>query len=189
MTTVHRWTAFSALILACLLHSGSSMAGNNGIVRFPGVLSSADAPNKRYAVYNVDYDDRTPHHEILLRNTNDNSSTKLMSYNRSIGVLWSPNSKAFFVNDHGGSDYTDCLVFVLNGGIKKTGLKDLLRQQHGANRSVFGNHHVYVEGTRWKDEHTIRLKVHGYGDVDPNGFAIYYSFRLKDGNLVPAKGP
>jgi hypothetical protein len=88
------------------------------------------------------------------------------------------------INDYGGSDYSTCLVFSFAEQGTRVDVLEELRVKMGSDRSIFGNHHVYVECVGWVGNDKVKVKVSGYGDVDPDGFTRIYehpiggSFRL-----------
>lgn len=51
----------------------------------------------------------------------------------------------------------------------------------GDNKSTFGNHHVYIESVKWLSENKVKIKISGYGDIDPEGFTLWYEYTFGDG--------
>ena len=49
------------------------------------------------------------------------------------------------------------------------------------NKSVFGNHHTYIVGTEWFSQNRVKIKIFGHGDIDPNGFTLWYEYLIGDG--------
>jgi len=116
-----------------------------------------------------------------LKDLKNKTNEKLFSYNRYVDVLWSPKGTGLIVNDHGGSDYANSIIFLFNGVRKSIDLKATLLKTMSENKSIFGNHHVYIEGVEWLDENRVKVKISGYGDIDPNGFTLWYEYTIGDG--------
>lgn len=147
--------------------------------QFPG-LSEASSPDGRYVLRNVDIEkDGEFNHQLILRDTKTNTEKTIYSYGRRVDALWSEDSKGLIINDHGGSDYTNCIIFRLEKEIKKHDVKELLtRKSIKYKKSIVENHHVYIEGIRWVTNKTIKIRITGYGDVDPEGFSMWYEYTI-----------
>ena len=87
----------------------------------------------------------------------------------------------FIINDYGGSDYSEPIIFIANNPDRAIYVRKQLQEQMGNNASIFGNHHVYIVGAEWLSDKSIKIKIYGYGDVDPNGFTLWYEYILGDG--------
>lgn len=154
---------------------------NMNLTRFPGERSEITSPNGRYILYNINTEKAKPYHTLFLKDLKKKTDEKLYTYDRYIEVLWSPKGTALIVNDHGGSDYTNSIIFLLNDWKKKIDVKEQIRLRMGNNKSIFGNHHVYIEGIEWIDENNIKIKIYGYGEVDPDGFTLWYEYKIGEG--------
>ena len=179
MTANANKTWFIAIsIILCL---ATFVMAKEKLTRFPGEISQISSPNKTYLLSNIDDDKSPPYHTLFLKDLKNNTNEKLFFYNRYVDVLWSPKGTGLIVNDHGGSDYANSIIFLLNGVKKSVDLKATLRQKISENKSIFGNHHVYIEGMEWVDENRVKVKISGYGDIDPNGFEIWYEYTIGNG--------
>lgn len=151
------------------------------LIRFPGERSEITSPSGKYILYNVNNEHYSPHHVLFLKDVIAKTEEKLLSYSRFAEVAWSPSGNALIINDHGGSDYTNCIVFLFGKEKKIIKLKEFLRQKIGDNKSIFKNHHVYIEGMKWLSENKVKIKISGYGNVDPEGFILWYEYTIGDG--------
>lgn len=160
----------------------SAIASMN-LTRFPGERSEILSPNRRFILYNIDTENTWPNHALFLKDIKEEKEKKLYAYQRYVEVLWSPQSTALFINDHGGSDYSNSIIFIFEGKKKnKTfDLREELRQNLGNHKSIFGNHHVYIESVEWLNEDKVKVKISGYGDVDPDGFTLWYEYKIGEG--------
>ncbi len=154
------------------------------VVEFPGKNGDAKSPDGRYLVENVD-SDKEPHHSLLLKNLKTGGVHSLCNYKRHVTALWSPDGQKLVVNDSAGSDFSKSLIFFVDqsGPPVDIGAKLLQSLKDPADRrSVSGNHHVYVAVTNWQGNQAVKLRVWGYGDVDPKGFSRLYLYTL-DGSF------
>jgi hypothetical protein len=164
-------------LAAMLAGKAEVWAGN-----FPQSTKHIISPNKKYAVYNINLpteDAAGNYHQLRLQDLgNGNRSEQIIyAYGRSVEVMWSPQGNKLVINDHGGSDYSNCVVFDVNTH-KYIDIEKELQQQQRYNQSLWKNHHVYISCIAWLSESTLSVKVHGYGDVDPNGFAARYEYTI-----------
>src|SRR5882762_6847684 len=97
---------FGALLL---LVAPSAMAGGNPIA-FPGRVSELSSPDGRFVLRNVD-SDQEPHHVLYLEDV-WKKSERLLAYGRHASALWCGHGQGLLINDYGGSDYSNCLLFL-----------------------------------------------------------------------------
>ena len=173
-------TIFIAELLLLFLFESLAMASER-FSRFPG-LSEISSPNGRYLLRNVDIEkDGEFSHQLILRDTKTNTEKVIYSYGRYVDVLLSKDSKGLIINDHGGSDYTNCIIVRFQKEIEMYNVKELLTSQAiKYKKSIVGNHHVYIEGDQWITNKKIKVRITGYGDVDPDGFSIWYEYTIGD---------
>ena len=98
------------------------------LVTFPGSMEIMSSPNKRYILHNVDPDKDSDRHKLILIDNVRKTKFEILSYDRSIDVLWAPDSNGLIINDFGGSDYADCIVFKLNKPKKGISIMELLKK-------------------------------------------------------------
>lgn len=161
------------LVALLLLVAPFALAGGNPIA-FPGRVSELSSPDGRYVLRNVD-SDQEPHHVLYVEGV-QHKSERLLTYGRHVSALWSRDGQALLVNDYGGSDFSNCLLFLFGAERKRIDVRERLHEQLGSNQTIFGNHHVYIEGVEWIDRSRVKVKVSGYGDVDPKGFTLFYEY-------------
>jgi len=149
----------------------------------PGHINKLASPNKRYVLVNID-SEAEPYHRLVLRDLASGKEKLLRTYARHISVAWSPNGESFFVNDYGASDFSDCYLYSPANEDKPVSIKEALKEQFGSDQHLWKNHHVYIECRKWLSETELLVRIKGYGDVDPSGFAVCYSYGLK-GSFKP----
>jgi hypothetical protein len=169
----------SALGALLLLLAPSALAG--GLIAFPGPFSEVSSLDGRFVLANVDSDE-PPYHVLYLREKAKSGQEKLLEYGRHASALWAPDGRGLVINDYGGSDYSNCLVFAVASARKHVDIRAELRKQLAGERLIFRNHHVYIEGVAWLGADKVKVKVSGYGDIDPKGFTLFYEYSL-DGSF------
>ncbi len=194
MMAVHR--TIVAIILCLFFLSWSTLAAfEKRPVRFPGERSQMESPDGRYVLINVDSENKEQilslggNHALFLQNSKTGKKEKIYSYDRYVEVLWSPNGRRMIINDYGGSDYAFPIIFSFDGNIESINVEDKVRRELADNRSIIGNHHVFIIGTEWLGEDKVKIKIYGYGDVDPKGFTLWYEYQISDKFKFIKKGP
>lgn len=81
-------------------------------------------------------------------------------------IGWSPDSRAFFVNDHISSDFESSYVFSIATIPQKLDLHAAVRHYLEPNERR-GNAHVYAHALSWIDNEHILLRVSGHSDRPP----------------------
>jgi len=146
------------------------------IVHFPE-QSQAPSPNGRYVI--IGEENRAePFHTAILEDRTLKTRRKLFDYDRHIDLLWNPDSKSFALTDYEGSDYSRCSIVFIDQSVPTIRVWDKLVEvlTHTERKSLLENHHVYIAAMRWIEAGRLKVKVWGYGEVDPSGFTRFYSY-------------
>lgn len=142
---------------------------------FPGAVTALVAPDGRYSIDNVDYDNKVPHHVLLLVFIKTKQQVRLYPYNRHVDVSWAPDSRHLFINDFAGSDNADCIIYnVLTK--KLVSVASILHKNKFANSLMNDNGHVYVTCSNWIANKGVDVQISGYGTYSPNGFSDAYKY-------------
>ena len=152
------------------------------LVQFPSAQTQAVAPDKRFAVVNVD-SDKEPYHALFLKDRQSRSRRKMLEYDRSVEVIWNPDSTAFAVNNYAGSNVGDCLIFFTNDKIAPVNVGDALldRLASGAELSTLHiSDHIYWTAVRWTSPELLKVKVWGHTDVNPvRDFQYFHVYKVQ----------
>ncbi len=178
MTTVHKNILILISIGLLTPLWSTSIEAEEVFFRLPGDRPELFSPGRKHVLYNVDAENEEPSHTLFIKNTKNEIKRKLYSYARYVDVLWSPKGTALLVNDHGGSDFTNSLIFLLEGKENFFDVKKEMKYYLQDNKHLFGNHHVYIEGVKWCGEEKVLIRISGYGDIDPKGFVLKYEYTL-----------
>lgn len=147
----------------------------------------ATSPDRRYALINVD-SDTEPYHTVSLEDRSLKTRRMVFHYDRSVDVLWNPDSKSFALTDYAGSDISACSVVDVDQKVPTIDVWEEILKRIAANerKTLLGNHHVYIAATRWEGSKTLKVKIWGYGDQNPHSFTRFYSYDL-GGHVRPDK--
>ncbi len=163
-----RSVAAMIVIATVLPISTTAVAENDvedGLVRFPGRAEPAFNAARTAALAVVSRDDVEEggdNHALLLRDMARGTDAEILTFGRSITVGWHPDGALFFVNDHEGSDKTDCRV----GRRDATGGVTWLPTRIPASVQCWnlGAHHCYRTCTAWRSTTRIEAHIVYYGD-------------------------
>jgi hypothetical protein len=139
--------------------------------------SEAASPNERYVVVG-EQNHAEPFHTAVLEDRVLKTRSKLFDYERHIDLLWNPDSKSFAVTDYEESDYSRCSIVFTDRTLPTIRVWDKLVKALTVSerKSLLENHHVYIAAVEWIGASALKVKVWGYGDVNPSGFTRFYSY-------------
>jgi hypothetical protein len=154
------------------------------IVSFPS-QSQAVSPNARYVVIGEE-NHAEPFHTAILEDRVLRTRRKLFDYDRHVDLLWNPDSKSFAVTDYEESDYSRCSIMFTDRTVPTIRIWDKLVKTltDRERKSLLENHHVYIAAVEWIGAGALKVKVWGYGEVNPSGFTRFYSYD-SDGSVKP----
>jgi hypothetical protein len=165
-----------SVVLAALLLAGRAPAAE---VRFPGHARAVDPTGRVAVVYReLSACGSENPHELSVVDLPTGTRTLLLTFPRGASVLWDSFGTAFAVTDWGGSDFSTVRVFFADRARRPVDVNEELRRTVGLAPALTGNHHVYVEAVKWQTRQTLRFRVRGYGDRDPNGFEQLFDYSL-----------
>jgi hypothetical protein len=175
---VKRFSAVAAIfVLLCLAYTWPAMAGDK-LTRYPG-SNDLHSPSGLIVLSNRDFESGDPPHLLIGHSADGRSEVFRFPYARYVEVIWSPDGRFLLINDHAGSDSANCIVISIQEGGKKIDVSGMLRG--GADRRINDNHHVFIQGVEWLGNDKILVTAHGYGEVDPGGFALSYIYEIGKG--------
>jgi hypothetical protein len=114
---------------------------------------------------------------LLLRVEATGAQRPLLAFGRSASVFWAPDGNALAVTDRRGSARSIVLLFLPD----KPGVTDLdaeLAKAFSPLPERAENSHVYLEVVRWLGPKTLRVRLRGYGERDPDGFDELFDYEL-----------
>jgi hypothetical protein len=144
---------------------------------FPGKRSQLASPDKRYVLENIEHAQEPYSDSIVLRDKTTGKSRKITDYSRSIGVIWSPDSRHFALNNHAGSDYTETTILSVDETSPKIDVQNAIEQR--SNLQDAG--HEYFGVARWLDAHRVLTYHWGHADEAHYEYCECYILDLNGG--------
>lgn len=105
---------------------------------------------------------------LFLRKTSDSKGVLLCVYQRSVDVLWSKNSKAFVINDWGGSNFADAHLYRQAGrrfSLKPLDLREALIGSDidaESEKLISNDDHNYVFVEKWESPDILIVRATGH---------------------------
>jgi len=106
-----------------------------------------------------------PNNELFLEDTSTHRKRPIAFDGYDGNSVWSPDSAAFFVNDHIASDETDSALYIAHP-FKRIDVDDAIRQFDPAAAPYFRGHR-YFYALRWLDNRTVLVRLCGHSDNAP----------------------
>ena len=129
---------------------------------FPGRADRLPSPDGQYRVRWVEARDAEHPHRLLL--SHGQESVELLSFPRSVDVLWSPDSTHLAITNRWASDESTVLVWT-DFASPPMDLLEALEMQEGQRVEHWGAHHLYLSVVRWTKTDSLELRLSGYGKV------------------------
>jgi hypothetical protein len=132
---------------------------------FPSVKDSCSDPQARRAIEWM-APSEGGRHVLWLKTISTGARTRLLEFDRSVDVLWSPTGRALAVTDHAGSN--DSMLWVFTGStlMRAISVDERLRSSLGRLPAIYNNGHRYFEAVRWMAPEVLKFRVRAY-DSDP----------------------
>lgn len=191
-TMAKRKNMLSTVIKIAFILFSTDVIAADYLISLPGKINQITSPQNNYTLYNVDYDNPIDkfenHHSLFLMNSKTHNKQKIYNYGRHVEAMWSLDNSYLSINDYGGSDFADCIIFRLdNNTYSQMSVKEQLKKYAIDNKIIFGNHHSFITCQKWINDKKVLIKADGYGGVSPNGFEIQYELDLASGIITPSK--
>ena len=143
---------------------------------FPGKATTCRSPNGQWRLEWQEAKESTPHLLLAWRVGRGGviGGVNLLSFYRSIDVLWSPQSTYIAVNDHYGSSDTNLLVVELFSTsilVVDTDFQRMLKQ-----RRYYGSGHRLFNPLRWQTDSKLVFEVKeddAEPGIEPRGVFIF----------------
>jgi hypothetical protein len=162
---------------ALVLAAAAAAAAAPAPVNFPGAAEAKD-PSGRYAIVAVAPDGYGAGvHELLLKTVQTGQTRPLLAFSRAATVYWSPDGSALAVTDRKSADASTVLLY-FSDRPGEIDLDGALQKSMGPLPERTGNDHVFLDVVRWLDGKRLRLRLHGWGTRDREGFSELFDYDL-----------
>jgi hypothetical protein len=133
-----------------------------------GLTNKLPSPDGSYVLYGVPHErgiNNGP--ELWLEDIRRGNRKMLHSIGGTLRAAWSPDSTAFYVDDHLASDSTRSYIYEFPGPRRLDIADQIIKADIEANRIAKG--HVYFEIEAWDANEAVRVYLHGHTDEPPIG--------------------
>jgi hypothetical protein len=175
---------FARVSVAALIGLLASTASQSAIAlvaeptcTFPSTTDACRSPDGRWVLRWQEATASTPHVLFAERRGNDRS-VRLLTFNRSITVLWSPDSTYAAITDRSGSSESGVLVAELSSGTV-TNAEDEMHRTLKSQPPIYANGHRYFSARRWKSNTQLTFEVWAYDAVPGTDVRATFVFDVK----------
>jgi hypothetical protein len=166
-----------ALISAIGAFGLASEAQVSNSCTFPGVQEGCRDPTGRWSIQW-----REPSagakHELWLKPIRGGAMTKLLEFNRSVDLLWSPAGRALAITDHAGSSESNLKV-ATGGTLERIeNVEEKLQASLGQLPAIFNKGHRYFEAVRWVRSDALLFRVRAYDSEPGNEYRGTFRYNL-----------
>jgi hypothetical protein len=134
---------------------------------FPGTVNACRSPNGQWILHWQETKEKESSRHVLVeeRNAIPGTFIKVLPFNRSVDVLWSPQSTYFAVTDHTGS--SDSTLFVVEPvSLPVFNVEDDFKRTLQGQQRFYANGHRYFNALHWRTASTLVFEVRAY-DAEP----------------------
>jgi len=118
------------------------------------------SPSGRYEIFPKEVPSSEDRH-LFLRNLTSKEILHLYAFERSVDVLWSPDSRTLAITDYLSSCYGTTYFISLNNLILRTDIDKIILKQFPEDDWFM---HRYISAKRWLDSNTLEVLVNGHTD-------------------------
>jgi len=118
---------------------------------------------------------------LWLKPTPSGTRAKLMEFDRSVDLLWSPDGRALAVTDRAGSSESVVWVFTGPKLLRRVNVEERLRASLGQLPEIFENGHRYFESLGWSSSDLLRFRVRAYDSEPGRMYEANFRYHLSDG--------
>lgn len=150
----------SALTLAIL---SSPVGAAQRPCTFPAQAHTCSSPNSHWSLRWQEATEASSH--VLLVVERGKPERQLLTFNRQIDAIWSPDSNRIAITDHSGSSDSDLLVADLRT-LEVVNVEQMMKPTPKSMRPVYANGHRYFGAVQWQSRTRLVFEVLAY-DTEP----------------------
>lgn len=148
---------------------------------FPGNLILLPSPDGNFLIRNIDGPGPL-NHQLILEEKKTGVKRQVYDYQRSVAVMWAPDSRHFAVNDYESSNIGEAYIFGVRDSDAKIDLKSALDKLEIYHRVEWD--HGYVGVAKWLDGRRAVIHFWGHGGDLGRTFCQCYVYSL-NGSATP----
>jgi len=144
---------------------------------FPGADHTCQDPRGRWA---IEWREASGggRHVLWLKSLVSGGARKLLEFDRSVELLWSPSGKALAVTDRAGSNDSVLRVFSGPTLMRAVNVEGRLRASVGRVPEIFDNGHRYFEAVGWVATDVLQFRVRAYDNAPGREYVNTFRYEL-----------
>lgn len=161
--------------MSLALTVGWGVPSSSARCSFPGPRHECSGPR---AGATVEWRDATGtrDHELWLHR--GGSVERLLSFGRSVDLLWSRDGTVLAITDHVTSDGSDVWVVRLEEPLQVASVEKAFNETLGRPPAIYRNGHRYFTAVSWGSARNLRFQVRAYDTAPDAEFVGAYSYEL-----------
>jgi hypothetical protein len=117
---------------------------------------------------------------LLAQQRGSHDVTTILPFDRSIDVVWSPDSNRIAITNHNASNQSNVVIAELPPGAVRN-MEDEIHRTLKTDPQLFANGHRYFRVVRWQSNDALVIEVRAY-DAQPGlEFLATFIYSLKKG--------
>jgi hypothetical protein len=170
------WVILALIGLVTL--AGRTLGGQTQVTcTFPGVPRSCSDPQGRWEVEWQEPAGGTGH-LLWLKSVARGTKNRLLEFDRSVELFWSPGGRALAITERAGSNESVLRVFAGPGLRQSVNVEARLRKSLGRLPEIFDNGHRYFEALGWLSADVLRFRVRAYDSEPGKGYEGTFRYEL-----------
>ena len=131
-----------------------------------GRVQSLPSPDGAHTLYTVEFQNGNNNGpQLWIRNNSTSKSKLLLTLGGTMQAFWSPDGKAFSINDHWASDRENAYIYDTET-LKRQNVEEDILAADPKSRD-FKNAHAYFQIERWDGPANVFVRFQGHTDEAP----------------------
>ncbi len=138
---------------------------------FPGDASICDSPD---GTASVEWRQAGPRRQLLLRSGTTKKTTTVFAFDRAVDVKWSPDGRAFAINDRPGLADSSVWIVEVTAPQRRVDIEKVYTAAFGRPPALYRNRHRYFNASGWRSASTLDINIEAYDDGEFHDHVLYH---------------
>jgi hypothetical protein len=98
----------------------------------------------------------------------------VFAFDRGVEVLWSPDSRAFAINDRSGSSDSSVWVIEVAAPRRRISIEKAYTAAFGRPSALYRQGHRYFNASGWRSSSTLDINIEAYDDGEFHDHVRYH---------------
>jgi hypothetical protein len=145
---------------------------------FPAAVTVCRSPNGSWSLRWQEATESAPH-VLFAEQRQTGRSIRLLTFERSVDAMWSPDVTHVAITDHAGSNYFNVFVAELTSG-RLTDVEQEMRRTLKTLPPIYVNGHRYFTALRWQSATQLVFEVRAYDAESGREVRATFAFDVKN---------